>query len=173
MQTIDRRLREARGSGQPWHVVGRMLRNWLRSTPPEARAAAWRKAARVSAQSEVMLRRYVTAFQRLEAIERATGLARGALLSGAFAPTELALRLYARDAAAGLAALKRVKERELTLRDLRKDLQNTVAPANETLVVRQNTVAARSKLIVRCEGLVATAATTLFGVTLPHGLNPV
>ncbi|WP_298885637.1 hypothetical protein [uncultured Bradyrhizobium sp.] len=153
-QKLEIRLREARESGLPWHAIGATMRegSLAHSKNPDI----WTRAAEATHLSELMLRRYVAALDRLGQIEITHGLAPGELLPPTFAPTELAIRLYGRDPAAGLAALKALKQRKMTLRDIRRELQKAEG-------FRSTNVAERRHFIESCSEAIALQAPRLFG----------
>jgi hypothetical protein len=127
-------------------------------------------AVRETGLSEVMLRRYLLTLERLEAIEREAGLPPGDLHAGGFAPTELALRLHSRAPDKGIEALQELKDRKITLRDVRRRLENAEGP--EGPAPRQIAIKDRGILVARCEGLVAGAAGELFGAGVATTRRP-
>lgn len=161
-EIVREKLKGARQTGQPWHVLAGILRQALGKVGAADHAQLWRIAARETELSEVMLRRYLGALDRLEAVETEAKLTPGDLLSATFAPAELALRLYSRDPKAGLEALKALKQRKVTLRDLRKKLEDS-EPAAADAATRARSLRDRGMLVARCEDLVSAEAAGLFG----------
>lgn len=152
----ETRLREARETGQPWHVVGSILREWFAT---EAHGInVWQIAAEATELSELMLRRYIAALDRLGDIETSHALPPASLLPPTFGPTELAIRLYGRDPVAGLKALHALKQRKMTLRHLRMELHKSEGDAYERNRARERTV-----LVATCSEAIAMQAKKLFG----------
>ncbi|MDA9408086.1 hypothetical protein XH80_15435 [Bradyrhizobium sp. CCBAU 45384] len=150
------RLRDARESGQPWHVIGSILREWSAARPRGI--DVWQLATEATELSELMLRRYVSALDRLGEIETSHALSPGSLLPPTFGPAELAIRLYGRDPVAGLKALQALKQRKMTLRDLRKELRKSEGHAYEGNRARERTV-----LVAACSEAITIQAKKLFG----------
>jgi hypothetical protein len=161
-ETVREELKKARQTGQPWHVLAGIMRRVLERVGADKHGQAWRIAARETGLSEVMLRRYLGALDRLQAIEKEASLPVGNLLSATFAPAELALRLHSRDPVAGLKALNELTLRKITVRDIRKELGDGGAPDSDA-AVRGRSIRDRGILVARCEGLVGFEAATLFG----------
>jgi hypothetical protein len=160
---VRKGLKDARASGQPWHVLAGILRRGLNSPESGTHSNIWRLAARETGLSEVMLRRYLLALERLEAIERDRGMPPGHLLSGGFAPIELTLRLHSRDPQQGLEALEELKQRKITLRDVRTRLEKTDGSGSDGTAARGAALRDRGVLVGRCEGLVSAESAGLFG----------
>ena len=161
-EMVSKDLKVARETGQPWHVLAAILRRTLDSLHPSEHGNLLRLAARETELSDLMLRRYLGAFARLGEIETEVGLTPGSLLSATFAPVELSLRLYSRDADAGLRALAALKQRKITLRELRRRLEGSV-PSEPDVAARQRSNRERGILVGRCEELVSSEAVVLFG----------
>ncbi|MFX7844923.1 hypothetical protein ABTK14_21985, partial [Acinetobacter baumannii] len=69
-----------------------------------------------------VLRRYVLLLDRLRSIAAIEGLERDALLSPVFNAAEVAVRIYDRNATAGISSLRELKAGEVTLVQLRDRL---------------------------------------------------
>jgi len=170
-EALRDKVKSAKELGVPWHALASILRRSLQGLDSEEQARLWRLAARESRLSETMLRRYVLALERLSAIEVERKLQPGELRSGAFAPVEIALRLYSRDPEAGLNALEALKQRRVTLRDLRRELAETPSDAADP-VARSRSLRDRGVLVARAEGLVDAEAPGLFGAGATANRRP-
>ncbi|MCA1549927.1 hypothetical protein I6F36_24145 [Bradyrhizobium sp. BRP19] len=153
---LEKRLREARETGQPWHVVGSILQEWTATQLHGTNV--WPVATKATDLSELMLRRYIAALDRLGEIETSHALPPASLLPPTFGPTELAIRLYGRDPVAGLKALHALKQRKMTLRDLRVELRKSEGHAYEGNRARERTV-----LVATCTEAISIQAKKLFG----------
>ncbi|MHC2617996.1 hypothetical protein ACVIW2_000027 [Bradyrhizobium huanghuaihaiense] len=152
----ETRLREARETGQPWHVIGSILREW--SATGVRGMDVWQLATEATELSELMLRRYISALDRLAEIETSHALPPASLLPPTFGPAELAIRLYSRDPVAGLKALRALKQRKITLRDLRMELRKSEGHAYEGNRARERTV-----LVASCSEAITIQARKFFG----------
>lgn len=170
-ETVREELKKARQTGQPWHVLAGIMRRVLARVDADKHGQVWRIAARETVLSEVMLRRYLGALDRLETIEREAGLPRDSLLSATFAPAELALRLHSRDPVAGLKALNDLTQRKITVRDIRKELEDG-GPPDSDAAARGRSIRDRGILVARCEALVESEAAVLFGEGASAGRRP-
>lgn len=170
-EALRDKVKSARELGVPWHATASIIRGALEGLDSENQTKLWRIAKRESGLSETMLRRYVLALERLSAIESERKLQPGELRSGAFAPVEIALRLYSRDPEAGLNALEALKQRRVTLRDLRRELAETPADVGDP-VARSRSLRDRGVLVARCEGMLDAAAPLLYGAGTASNRRP-
>lgn len=168
---LAERVGAARMVGRPWYEYAAILAEVLKDEPIEHEARLWRIVQKESGISDLMLRRYFAAEEKLTNIESTHGLDAGALHSAAFAPVELALRLYGRDPAAGVETLLALRSRTKSLRDIRADLARS-AGASTDVVARQRRNRDRGILVARCEELVEMDAARLFGAGIQSMRRP-
>ncbi|KWV48384.1 hypothetical protein AS156_18040 [Bradyrhizobium macuxiense] len=163
--TIIHELRRARDDGQPWHVIARIVRQWA----PEASKWTVRSELRLATEREIgisalMLRRYLSTFLQIEGTAKAQGVDISALLPSSFTGAELAVRLMTRSKEAGLQALSDLRERRITIDQVREELEKT--PVTETASDRAKAMFDRTDNIEHCEVALAAAASKVFGDAL-------
>jgi hypothetical protein len=161
LTTVGMALEKARADGQPWHVLARILREAIGNLDAEAASTFWDWAEAPSGLSPVMLRRYVATLMRIEDIAAAHDRDADGLLPASFTGAEVAIRIYDRDAAEGLAALTELRERGTTLEILRARLKEM--PEEDVLRKRQLAKMGRAMRIEKCEVAFAAVAPGLFG----------
>lgn len=162
LSELAERLRKARREGQPWHVIARPLQaHFAGRQPMQERRSVWDAAAAATGLAWVMLRRYVVVIDRIDEIALAAGRPAASLLSGSFSAVELAVRIHARDPAAGLAALEDLAARRATIEDLRTRLGSL--PPSTSVSDRQVAMRERGFLIEKCESTLRARASDLFG----------
>lgn len=122
------RMRQARDGGQPWFVLGSLLKEALDAAPDDAAVARIRLSAAETARlSPGVLRRFVSLLDRLQAIATVEGLDVDALTSPVFNAAEVAVRIYDRNPAVGLQAIRDLKAGQTTLVKLRELLSTVPA----------------------------------------------
>jgi hypothetical protein len=151
-------LREARADGQPWHAIGRILRDHVPAGGYQN--DFWEKAQEPAELSAVMLKRYMTMLWQLERIAAGHSLDLGGLLSSSFTGTEIAIRIYERKPDAGLKALSDLRQRRVTIDDLRSELKRT--PAAHVSSDRGKAIKDRAQIIEHCEVAISAAAPEIF-----------
>lgn len=122
------RMREAREGGQPWFVLGTLLKESLDAAADDAAVARIRLSGAEAAQlSSGVLRRFVSLLDRLQAIALIEGLDVEALTSPVFNAAEVAVRIYDRNPEVGLQAIRDLKAGQTTLVKLRELLSTVPA----------------------------------------------
>ncbi len=122
VQTAHRALAAAKDGGQPWFVIGSVFAEALRNAREQDHRELREAAAKATRLSPGVLRRYVLLLDRLRSIAAIEGLERDALLSPVFNAAEVAVRIYDRNATAGISSLRELKAGEVTLVQLRDRL---------------------------------------------------
>ena len=115
-------LAAAKNGGQPWFVIGSIFADALRNNREQDHREVREAAAEATRLSPGVLRRYALLLDRLRSIAAIEGLDQDALLSPVFNAAEVAVRIYDRNAAAGISALRELKAGDVTLVQLRDRL---------------------------------------------------
>jgi len=85
----------ARADGRPWHVVARILKLTVQAPGNQASSnPVWEAAGNTTGLSVLMLKRYVSTLERIEAIAAANNRDIAGLLPASFTGAEVAVRLY-------------------------------------------------------------------------------
>lgn len=156
-------LRAARADGQPWHVIARLIQDRIASYGNWGSwRELWEKAQDPAGVSAVMLQRYVSTLLKLERIAADHGRDIGELLPSSFTGTEVALRIYDRKPGAGLKALLELRDRHVTIDDLRSELERMLP--TDIASLRRGTVAKERKLMIDdCWAALVENASRTFG----------
>lgn len=122
LEALDR----SDGSARPWHATARALQRLA----DHAREEEWngdgqvrQLAERATKLSWGALARYLSAFNRIEAIATREGVAVEDLISDGFNSAEVAVRLYDRNREDGLTALRDLHHGRQTLAGVRRALE--------------------------------------------------
>lgn len=160
---LTTRLRKLRLQDPPWHATARAVREAVGDDPSAAPDdAVWQAAAEAAGVSPLMMKRYDAGLRSIEGIAARNRTAADALLPASFTAAEVAVRLHARDADAGLLALANLARGSMTIEEVRAALAATPAkpgPAGD----RSRALKERPRMIQRCEDAVEAQAGRLFG----------
>lgn len=122
LQALERELREARTSSEPWFDLVRRVDAALETADDGDQMQDVLAAAEATGVSHLMWKRYRRALERTEEIARDAGVPAEALLSSHFAHQEVALRIHERSADEGLEILSSSARGDLRLAELRERL---------------------------------------------------
>lgn len=117
------RLGEMASKGLPWHELGMALRGRPELAHRQSRTELLVAAGKITGLAPLMLSRYLQLLDKLHSIAGSSAEI-SQLLPPRFTAGELAVRLYERNPAEGLRALKDLRARKMTTDEVRKELAN-------------------------------------------------